>query len=168
MTKRYKGHEALGITFHEWGALFAFKAIAEAGIVLKPVCTLPAKTATSLDALFRTFPGVHFFNMAHAHSAEECGSVACIGGTVGMICQIPRPKSYVFSFEREKQNHPLSALYYPRWNNGTLAYLKRRGDFGAINGWDRITLKMAGKATDNFLRTGKPNWDSIIPKSLRA
>lgn len=165
--KRYLSHEELGITFAEWGALFGFKAIAEAGIVLKPV---PVKEIlkNSVYAIMDQHPGVHFFDMARTCHTQECGSVACIGGTVAMFMRLHDPSAYVTQHDAHRTK--LDTLYYPRWNNGRNVALKApRGydDDGSLY-WERITPKMAAQAVDNFLRTGTPNWDKVIPKSMQA
>ena len=162
--KQYKTHEELGITFAEWGALWGFKAIAEAGIVLKHV---PAK-AQSPWILMREYPGVHFFDMGMTCKIDGCGSVACIGGTVGMFCQMPNPGGYVNNIgdNRDRETSTLEPLYFPKWNNGGDVRLKSKelGNYG----WEKITPEMAAAAVDNFLRTGKPNWNAVIPAALRV
>ena len=162
--KRYKSHEELGITFSEWGALWGFKAIAEAGIVLKHV---PAKQYDDPYCLLLDHPGVHFFDMATAYKSEDCGSVACIGGTVGMFCRMADPDDYVTRAGHHTSSAcTLDPLYFPKWNNGGDVRLKSK-DPGSY-GWHTITLAMAAAAVDNFLRTGKPNWETVIPVSLRS
>ena len=159
--EKYKTYEELGITFAEWGALWGFKAIAEAGIVLKHV---PAK-AQSPWILMREYPGVHFFDMGMTCKIDGCGSVACIGGTVGMLCQMPDPGGYVNNIgdNSNRERSTLEPLYFPKWNNGHDVRLKNKDDgFG----WEKITPKMAAAAVDNFLRTGKPNWNGVIPTIL--
>jgi hypothetical protein len=163
--KKYLGHDELGISFAEWGGLWGFKAIAEAGVVLKPV---PSKYAGPERRLLDKYPGAHFFDMGHSCTVQECGSVACIGGTVGLFCNMPDPAKYVMAIDHA--GGVLKPLYFPQWNNGETVYLAAGapGAPAGSYGWRSITPKMAAAAVDNFLRTGKPNWDKVIPKRMRA
>lgn len=162
--QRYLNHEQLGISFAEWGALWAFKAIGEAGIVLR-------ESYKEDDKYGAMEHGAHLFNMGVACQKHHCGSVTCIGGTVGLFIKHPDPSRYVSDQEGSGRTL-LTPLYFPEWKNGKVVRLKltkadiKAGDTSNYN-WRRITVTMAAKAVDNFLRTGEPNWDSVIPKSWR-
>ena len=94
----YKTHEELGITFAEYGALFAVRAMLQAGILehtLRDDCDLKGK---------------HLFNMNHSGKIAHCGSVGCIGGNMAIIMQASRPGNYVY---KKSPGSPLYGLFYP-------------------------------------------------------
>jgi hypothetical protein len=97
------------------------------------------------------------FNMQLTAKAYDCGTICCIGGLVGLLegKTIKKADKYVDQHhpsvvaENRQTRKPISHLYYPP-------------DEDTFTSWDKITPAQAAKATDNFLRTGKPKWEKVL------
>lgn len=77
------------------------------------------------------------FCMSSACYREGCGTVACIGGWMGLKLGMDERKARDFV-----DNPRLEKLFYP---------------YGIMS-WGQITPSQAVRAIDNFLATGDPNW----------
>jgi len=136
-------HERRKITFQEYAALLATRAM-----------LVNATLAWTNSP--RPVPGCHLFNMHTKGGATHCGTVGCIGGTMAMVMG-KDPSDYVFDHVGEDLgwrlradtcSKSLSNLFYPVGDE-----------------WDWIKPKVAVKAIDNWLRTGKPGWKKLQLKA---
>lgn len=135
MTRRYKTHEELGLTFAEYGALLGTRAMLERKVLIHDV-----------NVAFRNVGAKHVFNMSIAcETNQSCGSVTCIGGTMGLIMGLGHHNAdrYV-----GKANGGLRRLFFPP---DVLKYAK-------------IKPEWTIKAIDNFLTYGEPRWEKAIPR----
>ena len=85
------------------------------------------------------------FNMQHT-GERDCGTSACIGGWMGRSIDEPSMVNYM---SKELFSNSLKPLFYPPTNLPRLEY-------------SQITPTQAAQACDNFLNTGKPNWEAIL------
>ncbi len=135
-----KNHSKLGLSFAEFGALLGTR-------------TMLANNAV-VDAKGEYEPDdkKHAFNMGVPCRVEGCGSIACIGGTMAQVMGMDADAAdqYVRDHDPEENTAPISRLFFPP----------------SQYEYDKITTKQAVKAIDNFLATGKPLWDKVLPKSL--
>lgn len=139
-------HEKLGITFQELGALLGTEAMLKEKII-----THNRKIDSGYEMRTAAIGGRHVFNMASACvTNEECGSVACIGGTMAMIMGMDEDAAdaYVHGYEYDEN---LGALFFPQTAPG-----------GYVEGFAKITAKQALQAIANYKRTGKPNWRKVL------
>ena len=81
MAKKKQLHEKLGITFAELGALLGTKAMLETAVVAG---TNECMYDDDRDSVLMA-AGIHVFDMNTAARTHACGSVSCIGGTMGLI-----------------------------------------------------------------------------------
>lgn len=134
-------HEKLGISFAELGALLAVRTMLATGVLT--------------DAKGRSLPdeSEHGFNMNQACQTDGCGSIGCIGGTMGQIMQAGNPARYVK--QQDYDHTPLGPLFFPRFTKG-----KRTGQ--DLPSWDEIKPREAIRAIDSFLATGKPHWQKVL------
>lgn len=143
--EKIKDHTELGISFREWCALFAAWGVLAHGM-------LPHTKPHKCDAK----PGLHLFNMHVSCEAGRCGTVGCIGGNMALAMGMDVHQSANFvdwSGEHNTRSQgKFYRLFFPRTNDGWLA----------LN-WNKIDGIHAAEAIWNFLRTGQPDWDSIIP-----
>ncbi len=129
-----KDHTELGISFAELGALYGVRAMLVAGVL-----------RTTLK------PDTHVFDMECTWKPNgECGSIACIGGTMALIMGYNRAACAAYVGGQENPN--LELLFYPDESRD----------------WDWITPKIAVKAIDNFLATGLPKWETLRPKKRKS
>lgn len=84
------------------------------------------------------------FNMNQ--SISECGTFACIGGHMAQIMGMTEYEDIQPFVSDHKELHE---LFYP--------------DFDGDMDWDDITPTQAVMAIDNFLNTGDPAWNEVIP-----
>ncbi len=141
-TLRMKSYKELGITFAEYGALLGTRQLLWSGQL--------THCETNTD---NPPPGQHF-NMDVAGIKDECGTIACIGGTMAIIMGKVDPSGDVRTLEGAAQHYvscersiTLDALFYPRENDLS---------------WGRITAEQAVEAIDNFLTTGRPMWHVVL------
>lgn len=133
-----KTHQELGITFAEYGALLGTRAM----LVEEVLRFTPEKV---------TVPNIHAFNMGIACIGHSCGSVSCIGGTMGLIMGKGRDGADAYTYEHGY--HTLGPLFFPGRDRSTVGY---DVDYNVI------TPAQAVAAIDNFLNTGKPNWGAVL------
>lgn len=132
-------HEKLGISFAELGALLGTRTLIERGLL----------THLHPFDFFADDRG-HYINMGvTCKQNKHCGSVHCIGGTMALLMGMDphTANDYVAEKEFGSRTKGLSALFYPK-------------DFD----YDRITPKQMIAAIDNYLKDGKPRWDTILAK----
>lgn len=138
-------HERRKITFQELGALMATRAMLAAGLLEK---------ITKLEAIRAPSTRAHQFNMGISCEVHGCGSVSCIGGTMGLIMGVKSPMSYVGARGQSGtgangyaiRSCSLEKLFYPP---------------NHLN-WDKITPDVAVKAIDNWLKTGRAGWSGLL------
>jgi hypothetical protein len=134
-----KTHTELGISFREWAALFSAWGVFANNL-------LPHTKPYDREVV----PNEHLFNMNVACEAHDCGTVGCIGGTMGLAMGLNPGETRKFvdigGFEESK--FKLSRLFYPRYR---------------VIDWDKIDGIHAAEAIWNVLRTGEPDWESIVP-----
>jgi len=121
--------QMLGIAEWERDGLIAFVEATEAGTIVHWRCKIR--------------PIVNWlFNMREACEDNECGTVCCIGGFVGLWSGMSPEKAtrYVSG-----ASAPLNGLYYP--------YL-------AHHQWSRITPKRASEVVRDYLINGVIRWPS--------
>jgi hypothetical protein len=94
----------------------------------------------------RSFSGQ--FNMNQWQARNECGTIACIGGTAEMIGDV--------SFQDHYEKRSLHELFYP--------------DRKKIDGcrWKDITPSQAATALRSYLTTGDARWDLAVQSSPEA
>lgn len=139
-------HEKRRITFQELGAVLGTRALLAGGHIKHASTSIPV-------------PGAHVFNMHEACLSRDCGTVACIGGTMGLLMGLPTDwrnvdarnptsvKHYVGNgFMHGAHSPALKTLFFPPSNID----------------WDLITNKIAVKAIDNWLATGRPSWQKLV------
>ena len=155
----YKGkvlsHNKLNISFAEWLSLICVRVMLECGAV-----DHARDTANRIGALrfLREHEGVHAFNMGQPLEAANCGTVGCIGGYMGsmMFVSPRRASEYVMAHDPDYGDYKkkgLCDLFFPRINRSR-----------CLVNYDKIDTKMAVQAIDNFLTTGKPNWEKVLAK----
>jgi hypothetical protein len=94
------------------------------------------------------------FNMNIDASYNHCGTVACIGGWMSLLKQgaakdiakgkVPKREMVDFASMEVSELGLIGELFFPK-----------------IRDWNVITPKIAVKAIDNFLTTGKPRWGEL-------
>ena len=82
--------------------------------------------------------------------AKSCGSVACIGGWVCIVNGWRIPDG--FELDEQCPSSALRRLYFPC----------------AVKDWDDITPTEAAAALRNYLVTGDPAWDKVVPAERLA
>lgn len=137
---KIKNHSKLGLSFAEFGALLGTRTM------------LANNAVVDANGVEQADEKTHKLNMGIPCNIRGCGSVACIGGTMGQIMGMSADEasSYVYQRDPEDSKEPIAHLFYP----------PQKYDFG------KITPAQAIKAIDNFLATGKPNWDKVLPKKI--
>jgi len=128
-------HSKLKISFAELGALLGTRAM------------LANKVIVDAKGINEPQKNKHSFNMGAVCNVARCGSVACIGGTMGQIMGID---AFSYVLRKDTLGAPISNLFFP----------PQKYDFS------KITPAQAIKAIDNFLATGNPLWSKILPKKL--
>lgn len=132
-------HEKRGVTFQELGALLAVREMLKQGLLEHSL------ERQQLDKI----KNKHVFSMGNSGECNtSCGSIGCIGGYMSMIMH---PDITGNLYVRNYRSHSLNLLFFPP---------------NEVAGWDweKITPKQAIKAIDNWLATGKPQWEKVIPK----
>lgn len=153
----YKGkvldHQKLGLSFNEWLALIGVRVMLDCGAIDH---ARDANGALSAAAFLALHPGAHAFNMGIAAAAAGCGTVACIGGYMGamMFDRVAAAERYVYQNDPDNNigEEKLGHLFYPLSGH--------RRDCA----YEDITAAQAVQAIDNFLSTGKPNWEKVLAK----
>ncbi len=127
-------HTELNLSFAELGALLGTREMLKHNVLIHTRSRFPQRKE-------------HAFNMNVACRQEGCGSVACIGGTLGMIMGLEEldARNYVAN-----SKGGLHRLFYPL-------------DGGEVQfDWTKITIPQSVEAIDNFLTTGEPNWKAVL------
>lgn len=137
-----KTHQDLRITLSQLGALYGVR-----GLLANKQVTMHRVTddkATTLSAAQACVGSKHLFHMSQIFDENQhCGSIGCIGGYMGNILG---DGSLVC---HQEPGDAFYELFYP---------------YG-VKDWNKITPQHAIKAIDNFLATGKPIWNKVVPKS---
>ena len=139
--KRFPHHK-LGISFAEYGALLGTREM--------------LKNGDLVFAKGRDFPlpNIHLFNMSVGMTANaECGSVGCIGGTMGQIMSKDAQEAMDYVYEKDTSGEVLRNLFYMdgfRYKMST------------------ATPKQAIKAIDNFLSGSKTPWKGVLTKAQKT
>ena len=150
MAKKKQLHEKLGITFAELGALLGTKAMLELAVVTGTnECMYDDDYDSALMAA-----GIHVFDMNTAATTYACGSVSCIGGTMGLImgktseaartyvgCAVPRDNFYYRYSPGTLHSPSLHPLFFP-----SIA-----SEDSVADKWRGLTRQQAVKAINNFL-----------------
>lgn len=132
-------HERLDITFAEYGALLAVREMLKAGVLLHR----PTKYT----------PAAHVFNMGISCTTNDhCGSVGCIGGTMGLVMGLDAGDAAQFVYSASN-NTRLRRLFFPNMSSARYRH---------------ITPKNAVRAINNFLNPKIANpWEGIKLKNAR-
>jgi hypothetical protein len=124
-------HEKRGISFAELGALLGVRTLLANGLLAHVPYRNHGRSG-------------HRFNMAVACSTnDQCGSVQCIGGAMGVIMGYDKDGAVRYV---ENASGGLSKLFFPPQDYRYVA----------------IEPKQAIKAIDNFLKVGKPLWEKVL------
>lgn len=133
-------HEKLGLSFAEFGALLGTREMLKSGAL------------TFAKGQSCPVAGKHLFNMSVASETRECGSVGCIGGTMGQIMGMEPYMAEQFVYKQmrgEPDARPkLTKLFFG----------PEKLDL------ETVTVKQAIKAIDNFIKTGDPKWAKVVRK----
>lgn len=136
-------HEKRGVTFAELGALLGTRALLTMkGMTHTRACSVPG--------------GKHTFRMdIGAQTDNLCGTASCIGGTMGLILftgAVDRASRFVAEVDGSRPPSPFQDLFYPH-----VVYHSM---------WYEITPQHAVAAIDNWLKTGKPRWEKVLPSKF--
>lgn len=153
-------HERRKIAFEEYGALLATRELlkrGDLGFAPNHTCALPHQ---------------HLFNMSIPGEVRGCGTIGCIGGTMAHIMGVKIHQYVSMSSGFNLETDYVFSRYneYPFCSKalGKLFYPSHTGSDAAAMNWKWVTPKIAVKAIDNWLKTGKPNWKSLVPAKLRT
>lgn len=143
-------HEKLGITFAEYGALLGVREMLKLrNLVHRP--DVPT-TLAAHEAARYVRKGEHGFNMSVSCGGQSCGSIACIGGSMGQIMFADNETADVYvrtsRLNADDASHAHSAVLHDLFFPNSLSSA----------GWVKITPRHAVKAIDNFLKDGNPRW----------
>lgn len=166
MAKKVDLHVKRGISFAELGALLGARELLARG--LTPAVRYHGAGCHLAKA---KVAGLHAFNMNIPHIKNgECGSIECIGGTMGNILGLPLLHPFG---DGEPKGHTLEGFV----RSGAIRF--HPGSWGARGPmydlffppdgyeWDAIKPSHAVQAIDNWLRTGKPLWKKIMGKGWK-
>lgn len=103
---------------------------------------------------FFSFSLRRLFNMGCPARETQCGTVACIGGWMGAF--MGKSPSEAYEFVDIHEEGKFGELFYPF----SVTDDQRREK----SNYEAITPKQAIKAIDNFLKTGKPNWQRALAR----
>jgi hypothetical protein len=84
-------------------------------------------------------------------NANECGSVGCIGGTMGLLMGMSEDEAKGYVYRAEDDSTPFKELFFPTIGTG----------------YANITGEQIIMAIDNFLVDGKPRWQSVLAPRKR-
>lgn len=124
-------HTKLNISFPELGALLGTREMLKLGLLEHT----PDKCLQ---------PGKHTFNMDVSAKMRDCGTIACIGGTMAMLMGMT-DTGHIYAYVIDSDGG-LHDLFFP----------PREYWYGAITAEDTIL------AIDNFITSGRPQWDTIL------
>lgn len=145
MTQTKPLHEQRGISFAELGALLGTREMLKAHIVEENI--RGRRYAT---------PHQHDFNMDISCRTNECGSVSCIGGTMGLVMGLDGDAAAGYVEGNGSSDAPLNELFFPNHEKGVCT------KYGTIK------PRQAIKAINNWLKTGRPHWKDVLgPKQAR-
>lgn len=94
-------------------------------------------------------PGAKWFNMRYSTLEDSCGTVACIGGWVGLVMGLSELQAS--EYVSDVGEGARARLYYPHW----------RGGFTEQSRY-KITTEEAAQALRNYLTTGEPRWNDAV------
>jgi hypothetical protein len=94
------------------------------------------------------------FNMDTATRTTECGSVGCIGGWMGTMMGLGVEDACDFVLGYMNRGR-FKELFFPPTP-------KDKHGEPVEDYYDKITAAHAVKAIDNFTKTGKPKWETIL------
>lgn len=140
-------HEKIGITFAQFGALLGLRELLKRGYVHYKKAVPPGPgLGADYELLAEKAGSEHIINMGvGCRGNEHCGSVGCIGGTMGLLMGMNADHADQFVGGADKG--PLRKLFYP----------PRPSDYNSITG------KQVVRAIDNFIKyDGDPEWDKIL------
>jgi hypothetical protein len=146
-------HERRGVSFAELGAVFAVQSMLKAGVLVYE----------KIDADHA--PGAHIINMRRAcEPVKHCGSLACIGGTMGLFLGLPTEaaKAYVGGQDEGDDVRRLD-LYHLTYGS-TLRSPSLRTLFYPPDcyAYDTITKAQMLAAIANWLDTGQLKWRTVL------
>ena len=136
-------HVRRHVRFEELGALLAVREMLDRGLFPHAAC-VGASPNSNLDEPARRF------RMLEAFKNDGCKTISCIGGTMALVMRFKTDESkrnYVGTSDGDGfRSNSLQTLFYPP---------------RSMN-WDRITPRVAVRAIDNWLATGRPNWKKAL------
>lgn len=149
-------HEKRKVTFAELIALYGTRAMLQEKV-------LTFNKYRRRGDSFYPAPHEHEFNMAVVCRQNECGTVGCIGGTMGIVLGL-YPMEYVAA-----NNSRMGRLAYPPGlfeNHPTRRSAALHDLFFPPEkyAYSTITPQQAVKAINNWLKTGKPMWAKVLTK----
>lgn len=143
-TKTPHLHERLGLTFAQLGALLGVREL----LKMEALEFAHRGGYITWENAIHASGSAHLFNMNVAcRMNEHCGSVGCIGGSMGLLLGMTAPQATTFT---ETAPYKLRELFYPKM-------AKHR--YVTVD-YDKITPAQAIKAINNFL-AGKRPWEGI-------
>ncbi len=140
-------HEKRGISFVELGAMLGVRELLKQGLM------------EFTGSAHGMIGGQHEFHMACTIQEDgDCGSIGCIGGTMGMLMGMGRNQAHNYVMSHHSDDYmagrkpgdpksPLTNLFYPPMSRN----------------WNKATPAKAIQAIDNWLKTGKANWLKLLP-----
>lgn len=141
-----KTHVQLGLRYATYVALLGVRELLKTRIVThNPNVTGARGSALNHHKQDQNLP--LRFNMRHVASRADCGTVGCIGGHIALVLGVSHPSIFV-----ENAPPALYELFYP--------------EIVSSSDWNNITEKMAVKAINNYLYTGRAQWHKVVPKSM--
>lgn len=157
-------HERRGISLAELGALLGTRELIARGYLKHRAAPYTGGTWSNLDfdKLAGRVGSEHVFNMGIACKTNtSCGSVQCIGGTMGWLMGKTTAEAdmYVHSVNGYADlpgGPPLANLFYPP------NYVSASRRSQRYQGYNTITSKQALQAIDNWLKFGQPKWHKIL------
>lgn len=133
MRKQQHLHEQRSISFVELGALLGVREMLKRDLL-------------EFDGDKSNCPvNQHKFHMGTTMKVnQECGSVGCIGGMMGML--MGKSTFDSTSYVNASRRMPIGNLFFPPENEN----------------WDKATPAKAVEAIDNWLDTGLAQWSKLL------
>lgn len=155
MAEKKHIHEERGVTLAEFIALLGVRNMLATGLI---------SHSTSKFACAHK----HTFNMETQGEVHECGSVGCIGGYMALVLGKVTPE------DQQRVNRGMARYVGNGISNGSHSPSLRELFFPyAIDKrlypvpFERFTPFMAVDAIDNWINTGKPNWQAVYDKHTK-
>jgi hypothetical protein len=133
-----KSYKELGITFQEFGALLGVRCMLANG-------SLHKGPPTNQEPIT--------FDLAYACRQDGCGSIGCIGGSMGLVMGMTHYTAH--DYVMCNKSEPLHELFFPQ------------GDSRWSHDYHKVTEEMAVEAIDRFLNGKKP-WTATNLKKMRC